>query len=171
MEKPTIPETLERETGEKVEEVKQRAMTLDEAKTMTDFFDKWYYSNDRSHDAELEVIQDAVMNSSVTVQTLVEYRMVLEKALGQDKAEKILAHENAHANVALSLGAEFMGYTLLICKDKDDFAIRGGASYRLPIEWTDEEKKAAHIRIYAAPEEYGEKLSHTDEKVIDGLKD
>ena len=171
MEKPTILETLETEIEEKVEEVKQRAMTLDEAKIMTDFFDKWYYGNDRSHDAELEVIQDAVMNSSVIVQTLVEYIMVLEKSLGQNKAEEILAHENAHANVAMSLGAEFVGYTLLICKDKEGFVIRGGAPYRLPLEWTDEKKKAAHVRIYTGPEEYGEKLSPSDEKVIDGLKD
>lgn len=170
MEKPTSQEALKIEIEKIVEEVKARAMSLKDAKKATKTFDKWYYSDNRSHDEELEAIQDAIMNSSITVQTLAEYRMVLENMTNPAEAEEILAHENAHANIAQSLGADFIGYSLLICKDGDEFVFRGGAPYRLPKEWSAEKKKAAHIRIYNAPEEYGEELSPTDEKVVDGLR-
>jgi hypothetical protein len=170
MEKPTSQEALEIEIRKKVEEVKARSMNLKDAKKATKTFDKWYYSDDRSHDAELENIQEEIMNSSVTVHTLAEYKMVLQSMMDDDEAEEILAHENAHANVAQSLGAEFLGYSLLICKDGDEFVFRGGAPYRLPSEWSTEKKKAAHLRIYGAPEEYGEENSPTDEKVVNSLK-
>ncbi|MEI6490499.1 MAG: hypothetical protein WCO16_01910 [bacterium] len=171
MEKPVSLEALEAEIRKKVEEVKARAISLKDARKTIKAIDKLLYAEDGDHDEELLALHDILMDSTVTVQTLIEFKMVMQNMTDDpEQVEEMIAHENSHANVAESLGAKFIGYALLICKDKDDFVFRGVAPYELPPEWAARKRKAAHLKIIGAPEKYGEELSDTDIGKIEWLK-
>jgi hypothetical protein len=90
--------------------------------------------------------------SKIMCSTLPEYRYVLQKlGYSPDQIEVLLKHENSHGNMADSLGANHLGYMIIIFKNGNIIGVRQGAEIAYPetSDYEDIVKKVAE-----APEVY-----------------
>ncbi len=115
-------------------------------------------------------LDTALQSHIVTVQNLFEFNALLEAA-GADQitAMDTVAHENAHLNVAESLGFKASGYSLLVSKGEHGFAYTPIANYEVPHTLNTKDTVEANIAIAQAPEKYGNKLAPDDIERIETL--
>lgn len=89
---------------------------------------------------------------SLQVKTLPEFRFVLsEIGKSEEEIQENLAHENAHANVAESLGARHETYIVYFLKNGNVYQTR----VTLPDSLTEDEVYNISKKAIEAPEEYG----------------
>lgn len=115
---------------------------------------------------------DMVRKARISCGSLYELNTALQ-LLGI-KSEDVLdtvAHENAHANKAESMGANHHDYRILVSKINGEYAYRVSAGIELPDEWEMDKKKEGLIAILKAPEEYGNELSPSDISLLNKLED
>lgn len=125
-----------------------------------------------------KTFEEEILRSTVVAETLPEYKEVLMQAeilLHEDEGWAIgeLAHENAHANVGLSLNFKWIGYGLLFVKDEAGvlLGVNPNCIIRPQSEWTEGEYHSKSIEMLDAPRMYGETLSPGDIKQIGWHKD
>jgi len=124
------------------------------------------------HARLLDIIQK---RSILKLETLPEFKYALEKLPNTSKEwrTEMLAHENAHANVADKLGVEHFDYSLIFLEGKDEEKLYiPQASHINPemIEgWTKQRQNEANLEITQAPEVYGGRLSESDKKEIEKI--
>ncbi|MDO8482593.1 MAG: hypothetical protein Q7S86_02120 [bacterium] len=139
-----------------------------------------FLKNGQRDDAQIiseNEIDREILQSCAVADNIVEFKEMLrqlaeryESAIGKNNeeaikwAEDMLAHENAHANVAQATGHEWVGYAALFIKDED-----GNLSSFQPLhftkpklEWGPRELITKSIEVIEAPEKYGNKLSEGD---------
>ncbi|MBP6908569.1 MAG: hypothetical protein KBB75_01980 [Candidatus Pacebacteria bacterium] len=117
---------------------------------------------------ELDEITEKLKKCTVVVQTLLEYKILMEKT-GKNYyiVRGVVEHENAHANKASSLDAIHGGYSLIVSKnEKGGFSYQPTALTGSPDSWDEKRKIETNIKIGSAPKEYGDRLSPSDEKQI-----
>ena len=133
--------------------------------------DKFVAEGHRTPEGEAEemAIEAEIMQSSAVVDTLPGCQELFSQVardfnLGQAWADDLVAHENAHANVAEATGHDLIGYAVLFIKDE------GGQLSNLQplhisrpdVEWGPRESLTKHIEVTNAPAEYGNTLSEGD---------
>lgn len=120
---------------------------------------------------ELQKIDTELEKHIVTVKTIAEFKLLMEK-IGRNYYAVMgtVAHENAHANMASSLGAIHSGYSLLVTRKGNDFSYQPIALTNVRGEWDKKDQLEANIKIAGAPKEYGNKLSPGDEEMIASLR-
>lgn len=100
---------------------------------------------------------------SINVKTIPELRFILEE-LGKTEEEinETLAHENAHANVSESLGANHETYIVYFLKEGNIYQTR----ITFPDYLSQEEVNYISAKAIRAPEDYGEAggMSEDDKK-------
>lgn len=180
MENPLSHDSIEIIIDQKLNEVKSRALSMDVAKGVLREIElilkKQEAQGSDQHKADyLKDLGKALDESSVIVQSLQEFRILISKTIGKLDAgniDRIVAHENAHANVVQSEGAHFSGYRLLVVKDSTNgsFSYRPGVKYDPPEDWDAERRQKAQINILSAPEDYGDRLSGSDKERLDRLR-
>lgn len=111
-----------------------------------------------------EKIDKLLNKSTIEAENLYEYKLILEAiGLSEDEIKDLLAHENAHANKAESLGAKHLSYKITIMIDKNNnYLYQPFSHIYIPEEWSDEKVKDTWVKIIKAPEEYGNKMSSSD---------
>ena len=84
-----------------------------------------------------------------------------------DSLIQTLSHENAHANKAIQLGADFNGYKFSITKDIDGgYLVMPAVVVSIPEEWDRRKKKNVDIQVIRAPDEYGHEMSQADKNEL-----
>lgn len=166
-------EQVEQEIEKKLAAVKETALDFETAQQILEEIES--YNDNLSEELApiLKPLKDELLKSSVVVQTLPEFRVLLEKGFGDDieTINDIIAHENAHANALEKAGAIFTVYSLLIAKKGDVYMRKAGANYSYPSDWTEEKKTDVYKQMLSAPEEYGNILSSSDKERLEKLKD
>lgn len=132
--------------------------------------------------AEYDTLVNRLVDAGITAKTIPEFRALLEQiGLKTKQIEKILAHENAHANKAEEIGGEksFKGYNINFIKSpilKKLFIPFHPTSYSQPhaiIEppegLSTKERADFYKKVLEAPEKYGEELSPDDIKALNKL--
>ncbi len=119
-----------------------------------------------------ETLYEELNDGCVTVDTLYEYRKILERGYPPEKVDSILAYENARANVAGQTQTQkFAGYKVLFTKDEDGNLIVKPfveivTDFSHPVETVFKEK----ILVGEAPRVHGEELSDIDALQIESLR-
>jgi len=118
-----------------------------------------------------EEIEKEIIDSSVFVNNLVEFREVLRQIAiicGESEIwiEDTLAHENAHANEAEVQGLDFRGYIALFVKDEFGkiTGIQPACIIRTPKSFSHSDLLKSNEEVTLAPEKYGNELSDYDRK-------
>ncbi len=179
MENPLSHNSIETNIDQKLDEVKLRALQMNVVKGILNEIELILKRQEakESNQNDTDYLQDlrkALDESSIIVQSLPEFRMLISKTIGKIDAnniEHVVAHENAHANIVQSEGAHFLGYRLLVVKDdaSDSFLYRPGVIYDIPKDWDVERRQKAYINILSAPKDYGDRLSRSDQERLDRL--
>lgn len=103
--------------------------------------------------------------ATVHTKNLGDFRFAMEEIWDKEDVLNILEHENAHANVAQSLGVETKDYRLIFYKnEKGNILIE--PSVRISLTGTLEERNQKKIKILLAPHEYGNILSDEDTNTL-----
>lgn len=172
MEKPISIEDIEQEISEKLNRVRETALDFQEAKKILEDIEILKSTRQDTVSSVIQNLRQKLKASSVIVQTVGEFRILLRKVVGDDEEsiDRTIAHENAHAHVAQSIGAYFKGYSLLIAKNGDQFMHLPGADYSYPVEWSEEKRMEADKQILRAPDEYGGELSSHDIQQLERLE-
>jgi len=106
---------------------------------------------------------------SISVTTIPELRFILEE-LGKTEEEirENLAHENAHANVAESLGANHEKYIVYFLKEGNIYQTK----VTFPDHLSQEEVSYISNKAIRAPEDYGDAggMSEDDKKLLEGFE-
>lgn len=126
-----------------------------------------------SEDTLYIILKDQFRSCAVVVQTISEYRKVLELAGLFGKAvDQILSHENAHANAAEQLPSQiFKGYSLRFLKENGGkIVMHPQVLFSRDNSFSEEQLIEDEIRVTEAPLYYGEELSPGDIKEIERLK-
>lgn len=120
----------------------------------------------------LSEIDGIVEKHSIKVDTISEFKILLEKKGGLDYSTiGIIEHENAHSNKAGALGVVEDGYMIVVAKDGDSFVYKNMAVIGdFPEGWSREDQINANIKIANAPKEYGNINSSSDERQIEDLR-
>ena len=169
---PTI-ESVHQGIAHRFDVAKEHALQYEEAIRIMDERDELQSIGGSDSSKKITELDEKLQASIVTVNTLGDFRTLLEKTdLSAEDVLHTLAHENAHANVAESLGADEIEYSIMICKGKDNFKYNAWASFRNPSDWSKDPQKIPNlIRIFNAPAEYGDSLSEDDRKTIEKLRE
>ena len=116
-----------------------------------------------------EEVRNKLAEAVVQVDTLFEFKRILEMCgLPKDWIQRFLAHENAHANKAESVGAVFNKYEVAFLReDKTVMPRLVSVSIGVHDHLSKEESSQMWTDIISAPEEYGSSLSEHD---IEDLK-
>ncbi|MEI8130511.1 MAG: hypothetical protein WCG55_03350 [bacterium] len=113
--------------------------------------------------------------ASIRVKTLAEYQalqaMLLRK---QEHIDDDIAHENAHANKAESLGMNFHGYKVIVGYRRNglskEYFYLNSVEISTPNEWSAENDADAFKQVLLAPDENGASVSSgLDHKMLDKL--
>ena len=159
-----------KEIDSKLEEALRNPISYEKLKKM-DIDLKIYERAGVTEKSEIKYFQE-LSKSKIELLTLLDFRYVLNK-LGypQEHITNVIKHENAHVNVAESLGAEFRGYNIVIYNDHGMLGTRIWGISVLSKDWSEEETKENKIKIFQAPEVYENMaLSPGDIKVLKNLK-
>ena len=144
---------LDRQTGFIFEGIKMaRSQPLDKKK-----FDDWYYQKKEFSEQEAKEVIEVFNRATVQVETLAEYRILLEALHKDDKKWVIetLAHENAHANKGTELKALHQGYTITFIRGENGhIQSQPAAIIDIPETFDIETKKHIFVEIVKAPDTY-----------------
>jgi len=180
----SFQEKMKQEIAQKIEIAmthplsEERMESLDnELRTIKSRFVKEKVKDELTKKRENE-IEKEILQSSVYVKTIVEFREVLMQ-LGDRFGHahnwigKFLAHENAHANVSEQTGHDEGGYAVIFIKDDT-----GSLSHIQPLyisrpsaSWGPQEMLLKEIEVLRAPEVYGDKLSESDKQDIESSEE
>jgi hypothetical protein len=119
---------------------------------------------------EFKKLDEEISKHIIIVKTLIEYKVLLQKIAPSDVLYDTLAHENAHANTAESLGVNLNGYAVVVSKNKDGFVYQPYVDYTVPTSWDLKKQIETNIKIADAPREYGNRLAPDDAERIEELK-
>ncbi len=118
-----------------------------------------------------EQIQNEILESSVVSDNLIEFREVLRQVAemcGQDEefVTDLLAHENAHGNVAEATGHDWVGYVAVFIKDEIGRLVSVQPAHFLKSnrKWGKIETILKRIMVTDAPRIYDNALSPGDEE-------
>ena len=125
-------------------------------------------------DAKLFYLNEKIQSARIHAYNLNDFRYALEAAgASKQQVEFLVSHENAHANKAVQLGAQFEDYYFTIYSESNgELDLDVGATISIPEKgrtWTNEKRKETDIQITRAPDEYGNKMSEDDKKRLDQL--
>ncbi len=121
----------------------------------------------------LNFFKKKLNNATISINNLGDYRFALEYVAGKEFALDTVAHENAHVNMAESLGMEIseFPYTLTFIKTKKGIEVFPAANLGIQINKNISiEEKERYRKVITAPLEYGNKLSQFDLKDLDFLE-
>ncbi len=140
----------------------QKYISLRDRDDLTDY-DKKFQNNFRRR----------LNNATISINNLGDYKFALEYVAGKEFAEDTVAHENAHVNMAESLGMEIgeFPYVLTFIKTKKGMEVFPSANLGIQINKNisiDEKEK--YRKVITAPLEYGNKLSKFDLEDLDFLE-
>ena len=132
-----------------------------------------YLINHRYDDAEVCAVEDMIefeiLHSTALADTIGEFRETLEQiriefGLTQEWVDDLVAHENAHANVARDTGHEWVGYGAVFIKDDNGqlSAVQPVHFTKPDLSWGPMELITKSIEVTEAPAVYGNKLSEGD---------
>ena len=123
---------------------------------------------DNNDPVKLTTVLNKLSSCKITVNTLAEFRHVLEKLeFSPEEINEKLSHENAHANTADSLGAKHFGYIFYVFKNEyGDIGVQPAADIYIPKEWSAFRKKNVSDKITKAPKMYGGHLSDSDKNML-----
>lgn len=173
MEKPDFNSHLREKVSTNIEVAMNNAITRERLFVLEDELDKLGRGRSDEALAREDKIEQEMLTSSVTAETLAEFKEVLTQVgkmhrKSEEWAEEVLAHENAHANVGEAVGYEMKEYIVLFSKDE------AGGIYSQPAvlsksnkNWGTIEKAMRDILIYEAPQKYGEVMSHDDTEMAE----
>jgi hypothetical protein len=120
-------------------------------------------------EAREEEILAEILRSSAVVEDVAEYKLMLESIarrhnLPEDWSTHMLAHENAHANVAISTGHEFVGYAAIHMKDESGAlsSIQPLVFHKPDPTWGPVESLKKGIEVTKAPEVFENEMSEGD---------
>jgi hypothetical protein len=120
-------------------------------------------------EAREEEILEEILQSSAVADTIVEYKLMLESIarrhnLPDGWSTHMLAHENAHANVAISTGHEFVGYAAIHMKDESGAlsSIQPLVFHKPDPVWGPVESLKKGIEVTKAPEAFENEMSDDD---------
>lgn len=120
-------------------------------------------------------IEDQLEQSRIRVQTLPEFRFVLEN-FGFQPAdlEDALVRRNANVNVAEQFNATFKGYLLNVSKrtvhERLMYILQTEVDIDIPDDWSDKRANSVARYIVLAPLQHGAELSATDYKLLARLE-
>lgn len=165
-------ETIKESVSKRLDAVKAKAITFDEARETIEQIDA-LSNTPGKRSKQIDALRETLRNSSVTVETLPEFRALLELVFGVDSpdVQETLAHENAHANVVQQENAIFTGYSLLVAKDGEEYNFLPGTDYETPKGWSVKKRTEVYGKILNAPDEYGNELSETDKLRLSKLEE
>jgi len=127
-------------------------------------------SRDAGQISSEDAVENEILKSSAVADNIVEFKEMLGQlgatygdAIkgGNESAEKwaedLLAHENAHANVAQETGHEWVGYGAVFIKDEAGriSSIQPLHFTKPKLEWGPREVIEKNIGVTQAPEKYG----------------
>lgn len=133
--------------------------------------DKFIETGQRSAEAvaEEDMIEFEILHSTALADTIGEFRETLEQirvefGLTQEWVDDLVAHENAHANVARDTGHEWVGYGAVFIKDDNGqlSAVQPVHFTKPDLSWGPMELITKSIEVTEAPAVYGNKLSEGD---------
>ncbi|MEM8527626.1 MAG: hypothetical protein AAGG68_23495 [Bacteroidota bacterium] len=124
---------------------------------------------------QFQEISKILNRGRIHVDTLAEYRFVLFlTGMKAKDIDELLAHENAHVNVAESFNAIVHGYVLDISMkwegNRKAFVLQPAADVDLPYDWSEENRRRVSELMAYAPKLYGECLSEGDIKILEQLR-
>ncbi len=168
-------EKIDSDIDQKLETAKQNALPKEEAlKMMNKISELSKVPNTTDPEVEKEItrLEEMIDKSSVIVDTISEFKILIEKTLSNtERVYQLLNHENAHANMTEIVGAVHKGYGLHVYKEKDGrIFFLPYTHMEYPAGWNEKEINQARIEIYSAPEKYGDKLSQSDSERIEELR-
>lgn len=154
--------------------VQANALTKDETNLIySKKFDLLKLQQTQQIKNEILKIEKEISKHKVTVYTLIEYQMLMNK-LGKNYyvVNGTVLHENAHGNKATSIGAVHDGYSVVVYKSKNkgEFTYQPMAHTKVPEDWPKHRQMEAHAKIGFAPEEYGDSMSDGDEDKVETLR-
>lgn len=168
-----LPEEIELKLQQKISYAKEHCLTLEEEKQINEkLIEGTIIQNKRElTDEEVEYyysFRDRLDQASVVVDTINEAKRVMELiGFTDDSTIDTLEHENAHANKAMQLGANFGGYKFSIVRDIDGgYLITPMAITSIPDDWSDKKREEVETQIIKAPEEYGNRMSEADKQEL-----
>lgn len=178
MEKFRPIESFDQEIQRKLDEAKSKALTWGEVQMYTDQMRELESQIVDIPNPELvkkfNALADKLNEAHIHVNTISEFKLLLDKiALNNEHAKALLNHENAHANVAQSVGVDHDGYIILVRKEDDGtFYYSPMATWKFPAEWWDKKENIEKtIQIFSAPQEYGDRMSVDDKDNVKELQD
>jgi len=120
-------------------------------------------------EAREEEILAEILRSSALAENIVEYKMMLESIarrhnLPESWSTHMLAHENAHATVAIGTGHEFVGYAAIHMKDESGAlsSIQPLVFHKPNPVWGPVESLTKGIEVTKAPEAFDNEMSDGD---------
>ncbi len=130
-------------------------------------------SREEKETIEEDKIEKEILHSSALADNLVEFKEML-KQISEKYSEPpewvtdLLAHENAHANIAEITAHEWVGYATVFIKDETGqlSGIQPLHFLKPELSWEPKEAIQKSIEVLEAPEKYGNKLSPSDEENI-----
>jgi len=111
-----------------------------------------------------------IKSHTILVNTLPEYKILLDLTAYPETVSYLLAHENSHMNVAQQLAVPIDGYALVVSKDEQGFHYLPFVAYEVPHHWDRKKQIKAIMQIANAPDEYGNSLSPGDIETIEQSK-
>lgn len=170
-------EQLKSNVQKKLEHAKNRALLDSRLLELETQMAELSQSSNSDRFQKEDKIQQEITSSSAVSDTLVEFREVLrqlteeygEYGLDEKWAEDLLAHENAHANIAQATGHEWVGYLTTFIKDNEGRIVSIQPSHLTKSQkgWGYRESIVKHIEVLDAPRKYDNKLSSFDEQDIE----
>ncbi len=160
-------EEIKKEIQEKILVAKENALDINKDEKFLQNYSKMLYEyfDTEIKDPNLETSSDRIRNAIANVQTLVEFRMLLESiGFSKDDVFDILEHENAHSN-AQELeheNEEAKGYGVLFIRDEAGFHAQPHVAGEKKDSASMLEYLKGLARSVSAPERYGHSLSVND---------
>lgn len=170
METHTFNEQLKELVKQKIETAKANAILESRLEELEK--DMYEYSSRQDDEAykHEDLIEKEILNSSAVANDLAEFQEVLrqiKEEYGQtdEWAENMLAHENAHANVAEQTGHPWVGYTTLFVKDENNSIVGIQPAYftKSDRKWGKVETLIKRMEVTNAPRVYDNAPSEYDD--------
>jgi len=172
MEKFESADPIKEALVEKLEFARRNSLPYAEIVKIIDRETELSYLNTEEASVERKMLGEKLKNATVTVYTLPEFKLLLEQTdINPKRALDALAHENAHANAAESLGATDISYNLVVGRGEDRWMYDVYVSFTDPAAGSEAEEIRNRIKILSAPEEYDGSPSGDDIERVRLLKE
>ncbi len=164
----------EEELKLKIEKASQAGMKLENFHEKMDGFrklrDERIKGLDKDKEKRYQLLNKEITDAEVLVPSIIEFKKVLELLnLPKDKIDKILNHENAHANKAEQLETKnLIGFRIRFHTDKNgEITFSKSAKILSNNNFPKKQILEEDILVAEAPLYYGDRPSKRDQKMID----